>query len=112
MNDPKGHVQVTLVSHVVSEKPSVTVSAPLVGGACTLARAVTTDTAKDGGRGSRLPLPTTCKVTPTDSMCRTAEDLNATSKKLQRYEALLNEIMPMVTPEVQAMIDDVRQQVS
>lgn len=45
-------------------------------------------------------------------MCRTAEDLNATSKKLQRYEALLNEIMPMVTPEVQAMIDDVRQQVS
>lgn len=46
-----------------------------------------------------------------DFCLRTAEDLNATSKKLQRYEALLNEIVPMVPPDVRAMIEEVRQHV-
>lgn len=42
---------------------------------------------------------------------RTAEDLNVTSSKLARYERLLNDIFPLVSPDVRTMIDDVRQQV-
>ncbi|EHY54479.1 hypothetical protein ABEF95_003172 [Exophiala dermatitidis] len=37
---------------------------------------------------------------------RTAEDLTATSRRLARYETLLNQIMPMVSPEVRALIED------
>ncbi|KAJ4511562.1 hypothetical protein HRR83_004400 [Exophiala dermatitidis] len=37
---------------------------------------------------------------------KTAEDLTATSRRLARYETLLNQIMPMVSPEVRALIED------
>ncbi|KIW43658.1 hypothetical protein, variant [Exophiala oligosperma] len=40
---------------------------------------------------------------------KTAEDLTATSRRLARYETLLNEIMPMVSPEVRALIDEARE---
>lgn len=40
---------------------------------------------------------------------RTAEDLTATSRRLARYEALLNDIMPHVPPNVKAMIEDARE---
>ncbi|KAK4942480.1 hypothetical protein LTR10_017776 [Elasticomyces elasticus] len=40
---------------------------------------------------------------------KTAEDLTATSHRLARYENLLNEIMPMVSSEVRALIDDARE---
>jgi hypothetical protein len=43
---------------------------------------------------------------------RTAEDLTATSRRLARYEALLNEIMPHVPPNVKAMIEEAREQVT
>lgn len=46
------------------------------------------------------------------ALCRTAEDLTATSRRLARYETLLNEIMPMVSPEVRALIDEARENVS
>lgn len=42
---------------------------------------------------------------------RTAEDLTATSRRLARYEALLNDIMPHVPPAVKAMIEEAREQV-
>ena len=42
---------------------------------------------------------------------RTAEDLTATSRRLARYEALLNDIMPHVPSSVKAMIEDAREQV-
>lgn len=48
----------------------------------------------------------------TDARCRTAEDLTATSRRLARYESLLNDIMPMVSPEVRALIDEARENVS
>lgn len=42
---------------------------------------------------------------------RTAEDLTATSRRLARYEALLAEILPMVSSEVRELIEDARDQV-
>ena len=42
---------------------------------------------------------------------KTAEDLTATSRRLARYEALLNDIMPHVSPNVAAMIEEAREQV-
>ncbi|OCT47409.1 hypothetical protein CLCR_03591 [Cladophialophora carrionii] len=39
---------------------------------------------------------------------KTAEDLTATSRRLARYESLLNEILPMVSPEVRVLIEDAR----
>ncbi|OAP58916.1 hypothetical protein AYL99_06213 [Fonsecaea erecta] len=39
---------------------------------------------------------------------KTAEDLTATSRRLARYESLLNEILPMVSPEVRALIEEAR----
>jgi len=39
---------------------------------------------------------------------KTAEDLTATSRRLARYESLLSEIMPMVSPEVRTLIDEAR----
>lgn len=42
---------------------------------------------------------------------KTAEDLSATSRRLARYEALLNDIMPHVPPNVKAMIEEAREQV-
>ena len=44
--------------------------------------------------------------------CRTAEDLTATSRRLARYETLLNEIFPMVSPEVRNLIEEARDHVS
>ncbi|KPI44625.1 uncharacterized protein AB675_8627 [Cyphellophora attinorum] len=41
---------------------------------------------------------------------KTAEDLTATSRRLARYEALLNDIMPHVPPNVKAMIEEAREQ--
>lgn len=43
---------------------------------------------------------------------RTAEDLTATSRRLARYESLLNQIFPLVSPEVRALIEDARDNVS
>jgi hypothetical protein len=48
----------------------------------------------------------------TDWYFRTAEDLTATSRRLARYENLLNEILPMVSPEVRVLIEDARDNVS
>ncbi|KIW28595.1 uncharacterized protein PV07_08247 [Cladophialophora immunda] len=39
---------------------------------------------------------------------KTAEDLTATSRRLARYESLLNEILPMVSSEVRALIEEAR----
>ena len=39
---------------------------------------------------------------------RTAEDLTTTQRRLARYEALLNEIMPHVSPNVKAMIEEAK----
>lgn len=39
---------------------------------------------------------------------KTAEDLTATSRRLARYERLLSEIMPLVSPEVRTLIDEAR----
>ncbi|OAL38774.1 hypothetical protein AYO20_01980 [Fonsecaea nubica] len=36
------------------------------------------------------------------------KDLTATSRRLARYESLLNEILPMVSPEVRALIEEAR----
>ncbi|KEF62831.1 uncharacterized protein A1O9_00804, partial [Exophiala aquamarina CBS 119918] len=44
------------------------------------------------------------------SFGRTAEDLTATSRRLARYEALLAEILPMVSLEVRELIEDARDQ--
>lgn len=41
---------------------------------------------------------------------KTAEDLTATSRRLARYESLLNEIFPMVSAEVRALIEEARDQ--
>lgn len=43
---------------------------------------------------------------------RTAEDLTVTSRKLARYETLLNDIMPLVPSDIRLMIEEARQQVS
>lgn len=42
---------------------------------------------------------------------RTAEDLTATSRRLARYEELLNDIFPLVIDKVRGMIEQARQQV-
>ncbi|KIY02552.1 uncharacterized protein Z520_01017 [Fonsecaea multimorphosa CBS 102226] len=47
-------------------------------------------------------------LTASPHASRTAEDLTATSRRLARYESLLNEIIPMVSPEVRALIEDAR----
>lgn len=44
-------------------------------------------------------------------MGRTAEDLVGVSRRLARYEALLNDIIPHVSPDIRARIDEVREQV-
>ncbi|RMZ75702.1 hypothetical protein DV738_g5362, partial [Chaetothyriales sp. CBS 135597] len=41
---------------------------------------------------------------------KTAEDLTATQRRLARYEALLNDIMPHVPPNVKAMIEEAKEQ--
>ncbi len=42
---------------------------------------------------------------------RIVEDLTVTSRKLARYEELLNDIFPLVTDNVRGMIEDAREQV-
>ncbi|EXJ67098.1 uncharacterized protein A1O5_09745 [Cladophialophora psammophila CBS 110553] len=69
-----------------------------VGGVFTPVPLATTATARGGGSGTGGPAPS----------YRTAEDLTATSRRLARYESLLNEILPMVSPEVRALIEDAR----
>jgi len=56
-----------------------------------------------------LPLQNRCADIP--FALRTAEDLTATSRRLARYEALLAEILPMVSSEVRELIEDARDQV-
>ena len=46
-----------------------------------------------------------------DIFIRTAEDLTSTQRRLARYEALLNDIMPHVPPNVKAMIEEAKDQV-
>lgn len=41
---------------------------------------------------------------------RTQEDLSSTSQRLQRYEQLLDQITPMVSPDVQVIIDQARRE--
>ncbi|KIX06888.1 uncharacterized protein Z518_04864 [Rhinocladiella mackenziei CBS 650.93] len=81
-------VPVTLANHVVSERPSAMVHDPRVADVFILGPPATTATAKAGGNGT--------------------EDLTATSRRLQRYETLLNDILPMVSPEVRALIEEAR----
>ena len=45
---------------------------------------------------------------PNEPFARTQEDLSSTSQRLQRYELLLDQITPMVSPDVQAIIDQAR----
>ena len=47
-----------------------------------------------------------------NTSCRTAEDLSATSRRLARYETLLANIAPLVTPQIRVMIEEARQDVS
>ncbi|OQV11169.1 hypothetical protein CLAIMM_15047 isoform 2 [Cladophialophora immunda] len=90
-----------------------------VGGVFTRARLATMATARDGGNGSKLWLLATwppllmslrANAHADSDPCssRTAEDLTATSRRLARYESLLNEILPMVSSEVRALIEEAR----
>ncbi|ETN45336.1 uncharacterized protein HMPREF1541_09167 [Cyphellophora europaea CBS 101466] len=78
------------VSRVVRGRQSVTESALHVVVACIRAQDVIMATARAGGSAT--------------------EDLTATSRRLARYETLLNDIMPHVPPNVKQMIEDAREQ--
>lgn len=70
-------------------------------------------TARDGGNESKLLVFVyTQGLVLISGGNRTAEDLTATSRRLARYESLLNEILPMVSPEVRVLIEDARDNVS
>lgn len=62
-----------------------------------------------------MNIPISCNLPSSCANCtldgRTAEDLTATSRRLARYEALLAEILPMVSTEVRELIEDARDQV-
>ncbi|KAG9780051.1 hypothetical protein KCU88_g3848, partial [Aureobasidium melanogenum] len=90
----------TLANHVVNEKQNATGPGQPVGDAFIPARPATMATARDGGSEMEML---------TKFAYRTAEDLTATSRRLARYETLLNQIMPMVSPEVRALIEDARE---
>ena len=85
--------------------------------AFTLVLRVTTAMARDGGSESKHGMRACCRTLffprtpPLTCNNRTAEDLTATSRRLARYESLLNEILPMVSPEVQGLIEDARDNV-
>jgi hypothetical protein len=51
-----------------------------------------------------------CYLVADESLLRTQEDLSSTSQRLQRYEQLLDQITPMVSPDVQAIIDQARRE--
>ncbi|KAK5260240.1 hypothetical protein LTR20_008903 [Exophiala xenobiotica] len=75
------------VNRVVSARRNVMVLAQPVADVFTPARRVITAMAKVGG---------------------SAKDLTATSRRLARYERLLSEIIPLVSPEVRTMIEEAR----
>lgn len=96
---------------VVNARPSATVSDLPVDAVYTPTRNVTTDMARVGRNASMLATLALYAISEALTRYRTAEDLNVTSSKLARYERLLNDIFPLVSPDVRTMIDDVRQQV-
>jgi hypothetical protein len=123
-------VQATLVSLVVSARPNVTASALPVAAVHILELRVITVMAKAGENESKfahIPRLQADLAVPSGShllflrlrnhhadsifFYRTAEDLTATSRRLARYEALLAEILPMVSSEVRELIEDARDQV-
>ncbi len=57
-----------------------------------------------------LKPPITLGRIPNEPFARTQEDLSSTSQRLQRYELLLDQITPMVSPDVQAIIDQARRE--
>jgi hypothetical protein len=57
-----------------------------------------------------LEVPITLGRIPDEPLARTQEDLSSTSQRLQRYEQLLDQITPMVSPDVQAIIDQARRE--
>lgn len=96
---------------VVNARPSATVSDLPVDAVYTPTRNVTTVMARVGRNASMLATLALYAIAEALTRYRTAEDLNVTSSKLARYERLLNDIFPLVSPDVRTMIDDVRQQV-
>ena len=129
--DQKEQEQVMLVNLVENARPSVMANDPLAEDVFIPVVHAIMDLGKVGGRGSKCDLviahglqlqsraqcmcrATYCStVSPyTNTLNRTAEDLSATSRRLARYESLLNNIAPLVSPSVRAMIDDARVDVS
>ncbi|KAJ9604068.1 hypothetical protein H2200_011591 [Cladophialophora chaetospira] len=102
LNEP---VPATPASHVVSERQNVMVLDRHVVDAFTLAHRAFMVMGKDGGSENGRAFVLTRNS-------RTAEDLTATSRRLARYESLLNEILPMVSSEVRVLIEDARDNVS
>lgn len=124
----------TLASLVVSARPNVTANALPVAVVHIQELHVITAMAKAGENESKfahipqlrtrarahLAVPSSCHLlllrlrnhhADPVFFCRTAEDLTATSRRLARYEALLAEILPMVSSEVRDLIEDARDQV-
>lgn len=96
---------------VVNARPSATVSDHPVDAVYTPIRNAITVMARVGRNASMLASTALYAISRALTRYRTAEDLNVTSSKLARYERLLNDIFPLVSPDVRTMIDDVRQQV-
>ncbi|KAI1608600.1 hypothetical protein EDD36DRAFT_87599 [Exophiala viscosa] len=99
------------VNLAASARRNATVLVRLVADVFTPALRVITATAKAGGSGSKRLMFGQLRYAA-NVLSRTAEDLTATSRRLARYENLLNDIMPMVSSEVRALIDDARDNVS
>lgn len=102
--------QVMPANHVEKGKPSAMENVQHVGDAYILEQAVITAMAKVG-RSASTAIGALYFQPATDIDRRTAEDLTFTSRRLARYEELLKEITPLVSPEVRSMIDVARQQV-
>ncbi|KIW11226.1 hypothetical protein PV08_10526 [Exophiala spinifera] len=98
------------VSRVASARQNATALAQRVVDVCTRAPPAITVMEKDGGNESEWPYgEPSLNMLTFFALCRTAEDLTATSRRLARYESLLNDILPMVSPEVRALIDEARE---
>ena len=95
-----------LANHVESAKPSAMVNDHLADDAFIQAQSVTT--ALEKTQVSQLGFSILVQA----DYRRVAEDLSLTSRKLARYEDLLNEIYPLVSLDVRHIIDTARQQVS
>ena len=109
MNGQNERGPAMLVNRVENVKQNVMENDLLADGAYIQVLLVTTVMEKVGRNASMMSLAS--HFTSSLKYSRTAEDLTVTSRKLVRYEELLNEIYPLVSPDVRNIIDDVRQQV-